>query len=102
MEKKIIIPDAINANINNNYTMINNDILRDPTLSLKAKTLLCLLLSNQKGWKSYKTQIKRSNGPMITLAISVGVPLFLAAIVYFLVRKRAPTGSKVPAWSCSA
>jgi len=59
MEKKIIIPDAINANINNNYTMINNDILRDPTLSFKAKTLLCLLLSNQKGWKSYKTQIKK-------------------------------------------
>ena len=45
--------DVINGSPETNFTQISNDMLRDPKLSLKAKGLLCVLLSNKKGWKSH-------------------------------------------------
>jgi len=47
------IPDAINCTTENNFTLIPNDMLRNPKLSAKAKGILCLLLSNKEGWYSH-------------------------------------------------
>ena len=47
------IPDAINQSLEEDYARIPNDILRNPDLSFRAKGVLCLLLSNRDGWKSY-------------------------------------------------
>lgn len=48
------LQDAINANPKFEYTQIPNYLLRSPDLTLKAKGVLCLLLSNKQGWTSYK------------------------------------------------
>ena len=53
------IPDAINCSLTKEFTQIPNELLRNPKISGKAKALLCLLLSNKEGWKSYITTIKR-------------------------------------------
>jgi len=53
------IPDAINCSLTKEFTQIPNELLRNPKISGKAKALLCLLLSNKEGWKSYITAIKR-------------------------------------------
>lgn len=53
MTKLNRIPDAVFSGLHDNFTMINNEILRNPKLSSKAKTILSLLLSNKKGWKTY-------------------------------------------------
>lgn len=53
----IRIPDAINCTPSNNFTQISNSVLRNPELSAKAKGILCLLLSNQDGWKSHVESI---------------------------------------------
>jgi hypothetical protein len=47
------IPDAINTQITSEYTQIPNNFLRNPNISAKAKAVLCLLLSNKDGWKSF-------------------------------------------------
>lgn len=52
-----IIPDAINNSFPGNFTIIPNDMLRNPYISCKAKTVLCLLLSNSQGWKSFVTTL---------------------------------------------
>lgn len=49
---KFLIPDAINASVESNYTQIPNSFLRNPEISGKAKALLCLLLSNNENWHS--------------------------------------------------
>lgn len=46
------LPDARNASPVNNFTQVPNDLLRNPTITSKAKTILGLLLSNQVGWVS--------------------------------------------------
>ena len=51
------MPDAINVSRVKNYTQIPNDLLRNPSISGKAKSLLSLLLSNEKGWCSHMTQL---------------------------------------------
>lgn len=53
------LPDAIySGHIKQEYTQIPNELLKDSTLSAKAKIILCILLSNQKGWKSYVTVLQ--------------------------------------------
>lgn len=39
------------------FAQIPNKLLRDPNLSLKAKGLLCILLSLPNDWSVYKTQL---------------------------------------------
>jgi hypothetical protein len=51
------LPDAVNCSSSTNFTQVSNFLLRNPELSSKAKTVLCILLSNQNGWKSYFTSI---------------------------------------------
>jgi hypothetical protein len=46
------LPDAINCGIQENFTQIPNDLLKNPNISSKAKILLSILLSNRYGWKS--------------------------------------------------
>jgi hypothetical protein len=52
-----VIPDAINCSKSLTFTQIPNDLIRNPKISAKAKTILCILLSNTIGWKSYITTI---------------------------------------------
>ncbi len=47
------VQDSINCSTIKNFTQIPNALLRNPEISGKAKAILCLLLSNKKGWKSY-------------------------------------------------
>lgn len=39
------------------YTIVNNDVLKDKTLSMQAKGLYAYLRSNSKDWKLYKTEV---------------------------------------------
>ena len=55
------IPDAVNASPKSSFTLIPNLMIRDPKISYRAKGLLCLLLSNSSGWKSYVTQISKDS-----------------------------------------
>jgi hypothetical protein len=47
------VPDLIIRTALADYTMVPNDVLRNPNLSEKAKGLLAHLLSNREGWHSY-------------------------------------------------
>jgi len=47
------IPDCCNASLTRNFTQVPTQMLRNPEISCKAKIVLCLLLSNKKGWKTY-------------------------------------------------
>ena len=51
------LPDAINASPMGKYTIIPNEILRNPEISATAKMILCILLSNTGKWYSYQTAI---------------------------------------------
>ncbi len=51
------IPDAINCVAPGNFTQVPNQMLRNPQMSAKAKGILCALLSNREGWKSYVSAI---------------------------------------------
>ena len=51
------LPDAINASPISDFTMVPNDILRNPEIGATAKMILCILLSNADGWYSYKNTI---------------------------------------------
>jgi len=53
------IPDAINCTASSNFTQVPNEILRNPSLSPKAKGILCLLLSNKNGWHSHVAAITK-------------------------------------------
>jgi hypothetical protein len=53
----VTIPDAINCIAPGNFTQVPNQMLRNPEMSAKAKGILCLLLSNREGWKSYVSAI---------------------------------------------
>lgn len=44
-----------------NYTQISNDFLRDPSYSLKAKGLYCLIFSMPDDFAIYKTQLEKLN-----------------------------------------
>lgn len=55
---KINVPDAIYVGLQYEFTQVPNHLLRNPELSAKAKIILCVLLSNKKGWKTYATTIK--------------------------------------------
>lgn len=46
------------------FTIVNNDLLKDPKLSMQAKGLYAYLRSNHTSWKIYKTEIYNhfSNG----------------------------------------
>ena len=53
------LPDAIQLSPKTNFTQIKNDILRDESISYKAKGILCALLANESGkWKSYQTTLE--------------------------------------------
>ena len=58
-KRKIRVPDAINQSITKEFTQVPNKLLRNSELSFKAKGILCLLLSNKKGWYSYIKTIKQ-------------------------------------------
>ena len=62
--QKSRLPDAINCSPQSNFTKIPNELLRDKTISHKARGILCLLLSNREGdWTSYqKTLITGHEG----------------------------------------
>ena len=47
------LPDAINCSITKNFTQIPNEMLKNPNISGKAKTILSILLSNKDGWVSH-------------------------------------------------
>lgn len=55
------LPDIVCTHSGSNFTVINNSILRNPNLSLKAKGLLSLLLSNRDGWTTYMTTLRKMN-----------------------------------------
>jgi len=55
----IRIPDAINASKNKSFSIVPTDILRNPLISAKAKTIISILLSNQTGWTSYIDSLKQ-------------------------------------------
>lgn len=50
--------DAINCSMSKEFTQIPNDLLRNPEISGKAKSIQCILLSNKDGWKSYINGLK--------------------------------------------
>lgn len=52
------LPDAINCQVQNEFTQIPNEFVRNPTISTKAKVVLCILLGNRQGWKSFIVSIK--------------------------------------------
>jgi len=66
------LPDIINKSSTVNFTQIPNELLRDPSLSFKAKGILCLLLSNKEGWHSYLSTIQQMTCEGIT-AIRSGI-----------------------------
>jgi len=47
------LPDAINASASKDFTQVPNDMLRNPEISGKAKAILCILLSNKRGWHTH-------------------------------------------------
>ncbi len=52
------LPDAIyRSGDKENFTQISNTFIRDANISVKAKTILIILLSNKKGWTSYNETI---------------------------------------------
>lgn len=60
MERKNVnVPDAIHCGQTREYTTVPNALLRNPDVSLKAKGLLCILLSNKEGWKSHLKTLNR-------------------------------------------
>lgn len=48
IENELVIP----------YTMVPNEVLQNPELSLKQKGMLCYLISLPKGWKIYKSELE--------------------------------------------
>jgi uncharacterized phage protein (TIGR02220 family) len=50
---------AIIRNASRNYSLMNNEFLRDENLSLKAKGLLGYLMTNQDGWEVYLEEVER-------------------------------------------
>jgi len=52
------IPDMINRSANKNFTMLPNELIRNPEISAKAKTVLAIGLSNKEGWYSYLSVIQ--------------------------------------------
>jgi hypothetical protein len=57
--QKFYLPDSINCGTVKNFTTIPNELLRNPNLSLKAKGILCLLLSNKDGWSTFLPTLQR-------------------------------------------
>jgi hypothetical protein len=51
--------DCIYAKKKSEWTAVPNDVLRDSSLSFKAKGILSLLLSNKDGWKSHVTVLEQ-------------------------------------------
>ena len=60
----------VRSKVNQNYTIVKNEILKNEYMSLKAKGLLCLLLSLPPDWIIYKTQLSQfsSDGKDATTA----------------------------------
>jgi len=48
------IPDSITRAISSNFTIVPNEVLRNPNVSAKAKIILGILLSNKVGWQSHR------------------------------------------------
>ena len=55
---KFNLPDAINCSLTKNFTQVPTTLLRNPNISSKAKSILCLLLSNKGGWRSHLSTIQ--------------------------------------------
>lgn len=61
------LPDIINCSHTGTFTQVPNAMLRNPELSLRAKGLLCILLSNSVGWSSHIATLRRmtSDSPTV-------------------------------------
>jgi len=66
------IPDIINKSSSKNFTQISNQLLRNEDLSYKAKGLISLLLSNEKGWCSYLSTLESMGADGVS-AIKTGL-----------------------------
>lgn len=67
------IKDAINCGLSKEYTQVPNDLLRNTKISLKAKALLSILLSNKEGWHSYVSEIAENKTKEGRDAIESGI-----------------------------
>ena len=56
--KTVRLPDAMNGSPEINFAQITNTVLRDKSISHKARGILCALLSNGEGWTSYKEKLQ--------------------------------------------
>jgi hypothetical protein len=64
------ISDAINCSVTKDFTQVPNELLRNPEMSWKSKGLLCLLLSNKEGWRTYIKTITKMGRDGETSVIS--------------------------------
>lgn len=51
------LTDCINTDIQGEFTMIPKSLIYNTDISLKAKAVLSILLSNKDGWKSFKVEL---------------------------------------------
>jgi hypothetical protein len=58
MKRIFKIPDAGNCSEPSQFTKIPNALIRNPEISSKAKTILCILLSNSENWHSCMSVIQ--------------------------------------------
>ena len=94
---KINIPDAINFSPDLEYTQIPNHLIRNPELSAKAKIVLFILLSNKKGWVSYKqtllTFMKEGSTSLESALVELENNEFLVRIRYRMKSTKQWAGS---------
>ena len=76
----------------NNFTIVNNEILRDKNLSLKAKGLLCFMLHLPSDWKFNEKGLCTVTGEGLT-SIKSGLKELEKAKYLYRVKARADKGS---------
>jgi len=57
MKKTNLIPDLVNKSKNSGYSQVPHSLIRSNAISGKAFKILCVLASNQEGWKNYESRI---------------------------------------------
>lgn len=82
---KQLLPDAVYAGTQGEFTQIPNEIIRNPKLSCKAKGVLNILLSNREGWRSY---VKTIEGMMKETIITINTALKELELFGYLLRIR--------------
>jgi len=51
------LPGAIDCSVSKNFTQVPDRLLRNPDITHKAKSILCLLLTKKEGWTSHMTSL---------------------------------------------